>query len=102
MKEYIDRAMKVVNQIRLLGEDLPERRVVEKVMVTLLERFEAQILHLKMFGIFLSLLSLSLCVLYKLLNKGRHLEKKKGQVKMHFLHLKRQKCILMMQRKVLT
>ena len=43
VKEYINRVMKVVNQLRLLGEDLPERKVVEKVMVTLLERFKAKI-----------------------------------------------------------
>lgn len=42
VKEYIDKVMKVVNQARLLGEDFPERRVVEKVMVTLPERFEAK------------------------------------------------------------
>ena len=35
VKEYIDRVMKVVNQVRLLREDLLEKkRVVEKVMVT--------------------------------------------------------------------
>ena len=43
VKEYIDRVIKVVNQVRLLGEDLPEKRVVEKVMVTLPERFEVKI-----------------------------------------------------------
>ncbi|XP_052206843.1 uncharacterized protein LOC127811178 [Diospyros lotus] len=47
VKEYIDRVIKVVNQVRLLGEDLPEKRVVEKVMVTLPERFEAKISSLE-------------------------------------------------------
>ncbi|KAL0455075.1 UNVERIFIED_CONTAM: hypothetical protein Slati_0846700 [Sesamum latifolium] len=42
VKEYIDRVMKVVNRMRLMGEDLPEKKIVEKVMVTLLERFEAK------------------------------------------------------------
>ena len=35
VKAYIDRVMKVVNQIRLMGEELSEKRIVEKVMVTL-------------------------------------------------------------------
>ncbi|KAK4413974.1 hypothetical protein Salat_2810200 [Sesamum alatum] len=47
VKEYIDRVMKVVNRIRLMGEDLPEKRIVEKVMVTLPERFEAKISSLE-------------------------------------------------------
>jgi len=33
----------VVNKIRLLREDLPDRRIVEKVLVSLPERFEAKI-----------------------------------------------------------
>ncbi|KAH6770772.1 hypothetical protein C2S52_015575, partial [Perilla frutescens var. hirtella] len=47
IKEYIDKVMKVVNQIRLLGEELPEKRIVEKVMVTLPERFESKISSLE-------------------------------------------------------
>ncbi|KAL0458578.1 UNVERIFIED_CONTAM: hypothetical protein Slati_0485000 [Sesamum latifolium] len=47
VKEYIDRVMKVVNRIRLMGEDLPEKRIVEKVMVILPERFEAKISSLE-------------------------------------------------------
>ena len=47
VKAYIDRVMKVVNQIRLMGEELPEKRIVEKVMVTLPERFEAKISSLE-------------------------------------------------------
>ena len=47
VKAYIDRVMKVVNQIRLMGEELPEKRIVEKVMVTLLERFEAKLSSLE-------------------------------------------------------
>ena len=43
VKEYIERAMKTVNQVRLLGDELLERMIVEKVMVTLLENFEAKI-----------------------------------------------------------
>ena len=47
VKDYSERLMKTVNQIRLLGEDLPERRVVEKVLVSLLERFESKISSLE-------------------------------------------------------
>lgn len=43
VKDYIDRVIKIVNQFRLLGEELSEKKIVEKVMVTLLKRFEAKI-----------------------------------------------------------
>ena len=47
VKAYIDRVIKVVNHIMLMGEELPEKRIVEKVMVTLPERFEAKIFSLE-------------------------------------------------------
>ncbi|XP_057984522.1 uncharacterized protein LOC131169324 [Hevea brasiliensis] len=47
VKEYSDKVIKVVNQIRVLGEDLPDKRVVEKILVSLPERFEAKISSLK-------------------------------------------------------
>ena len=34
--------MKVANQIRMLGEELTERRIVEKVLVSVPERFKAK------------------------------------------------------------
>ena len=37
----------MVNKIRLLRQDLPDRRIVEKVLVSLLERFEAKISSLE-------------------------------------------------------
>lgn len=40
LAEYTDRISSIVNNIRLLGEDFPDSRVVEKVLVTLPERFE--------------------------------------------------------------
>ena len=43
IKEYVDRLMEVVNKIRLLGKDLIDQRVVEKVLVSLLERYESKI-----------------------------------------------------------
>ncbi|XP_058004059.1 retrovirus-related Pol polyprotein from transposon TNT 1-94 [Hevea brasiliensis] len=47
VKEYADRVMNIVNQIRLLGEEMEEKRVVEKVMVTLPDKFEAKISSLE-------------------------------------------------------
>jgi len=47
IKEYFDRLLTVVNKIRLLREDLPDRMIVEKVLVSLPERFEAKILSLE-------------------------------------------------------
>jgi len=37
----------VVNKIRLLREDLPDKRIVEKVLASLPERFEAKISSLQ-------------------------------------------------------
>jgi transposase InsO family protein len=47
VKDYADRLMKVVNQIRLLGEDLPDKRIVEKVLISLPEKFESKISSLE-------------------------------------------------------
>jgi len=43
IKEYFDRLLAAVNKIQLLREYLPDRRIVEKVLVSLPERFEAKI-----------------------------------------------------------
>nr|GMD97106.1 Retrovirus-related Pol polyprotein from transposon RE1 [Ipomoea batatas] len=43
MTYYSERLKKVVNKIRLLGEELPDDRVVEKILVTLPKRFESKI-----------------------------------------------------------
>ncbi|XP_031127533.1 uncharacterized protein LOC116029625 [Ipomoea triloba] len=47
LKDYSERLKKVVNKIRLLGEELPDDRVVEKILVTLPERFESKISSLE-------------------------------------------------------
>ncbi|XP_058003992.1 uncharacterized protein LOC131180657 [Hevea brasiliensis] len=47
LKEYTDRLMTVVNKIKLLGEDLSDKRVVEKVLVSLPDRFEPKISSLE-------------------------------------------------------
>ncbi|KAG8488362.1 hypothetical protein CXB51_016389 [Gossypium anomalum] len=43
IKQYADRIMATVNNIRLLGVDFAESRAVEKVITTLPERFESKI-----------------------------------------------------------
>ncbi|XP_016755279.1 uncharacterized protein [Gossypium hirsutum] len=47
VKQYSDRIMAVVNSIRLLGEQFNEARIVEKVLSTLPERYEAKISSLE-------------------------------------------------------
>nr|XP_048332204.1 uncharacterized protein LOC125423053 [Ziziphus jujuba var. spinosa] len=47
VKDFIDRLMKVVNQIKILGEELSDRKVVEKVLVSLPEKFESKISSLE-------------------------------------------------------
>ena len=43
IRDFFDRLLFIVNKVRLLGEDLPDKRVVEKILVTLPERFESKI-----------------------------------------------------------
>ncbi|XP_052197215.1 uncharacterized protein LOC127804394 [Diospyros lotus] len=47
VKEYMNRVVKVVNQIKMLGDEFPESRIVEKVLVILPERFESKISSLE-------------------------------------------------------
>ena len=47
VREFFDRISKVVTQIRLLGEDISDQRVVEKILVCLPEMFEAKISSIK-------------------------------------------------------
>lgn len=47
IEEFSNKLMKVVNQIRLLEEELSDTKIVEKVFVTLPERFEAKISSLE-------------------------------------------------------
>ncbi|KAL4309595.1 hypothetical protein GQ457_01G033490 [Hibiscus cannabinus] len=43
IKDFSNRLMDVVNQIRLYDENLPDAKVVEKVMISVPQRFEAKI-----------------------------------------------------------
>ncbi|GKV27556.1 hypothetical protein SLEP1_g36718 [Rubroshorea leprosula] len=47
VKEYADRVLKIVNQIRLNGEELSDRSVVQKVLVSLPEKFKPKISSLE-------------------------------------------------------
>jgi hypothetical protein len=40
IRYFSDKLLSIVNKARLLGEDLPNKRVVEKILETLPERFE--------------------------------------------------------------
>ena len=47
VKEFVDKLSKVATQIRLLGEQLSDERVVEKILVCLPEMFETKISSLE-------------------------------------------------------
>ncbi|XP_044504630.1 uncharacterized protein LOC123224897 [Mangifera indica] len=47
VKDYIDRLMKIVNQLTLLGELISKNKVVAQVLVSLPEKFEAKIFSLE-------------------------------------------------------
>lgn len=42
-REFTEKVMKIVNQIKMIGEELTNKRVIEKVLVSLPERFKAKI-----------------------------------------------------------
>ncbi|GKV40316.1 hypothetical protein SLEP1_g47976 [Rubroshorea leprosula] len=45
--QYTNKLMDVVNRIRLHGEEFPDRRVVEKIIVSVLDKFESKISAIK-------------------------------------------------------
>jgi len=47
IKEYSDRLLNIASRVRLLGSSLPESRIVQKILVTILEKFEATITSLE-------------------------------------------------------
>ena len=47
IKDFSSHISKLVNQVRLLGEEFPESRIVEKVLVSLPEKFEHKICSLE-------------------------------------------------------
>ena len=47
VKEYSDRLLNIANNVRLLGSKFPDSRLVQKILVTVPERFEATISSLE-------------------------------------------------------
>ena len=47
VNDYKDKLMMIANKIRMLGEEFLDRRVVEKILVTLPKRFEYKISSLE-------------------------------------------------------
>ncbi|GMJ09478.1 hypothetical protein HRI_004617000 [Hibiscus trionum] len=47
VKEYSDRLVSIANKVRLLGSSLVDSRIVQKILVTIPERFEATITTLE-------------------------------------------------------
>ena len=47
VKEYSDRLLGIANKVRLLGSEFPDSRLVQKILVTIPERFEATISSLE-------------------------------------------------------
>ena len=47
VKEYSDRLLSIANKVRLLGYVLSDSRIVEKLLVTIPEKFEATITTLE-------------------------------------------------------
>lgn len=47
IKEYSERLLSIANRVRLLGSSLANSRIVEKILVTVPERFEATITTLE-------------------------------------------------------
>ena len=47
ISKYGDRLSLIINNVRLLGEEFTDKRIMEKVLVTLPERFESKISSLE-------------------------------------------------------
>ncbi|XP_034910696.1 uncharacterized protein [Populus alba] len=47
IKEYSEKLLGIVNKVRLLGTDFTDCRIVEKILVTVHERYEASITTLE-------------------------------------------------------
>ena len=47
IKEYSERLLSIANRVRLLGLEFKDSRIVEKILVTIPERFEATITTLE-------------------------------------------------------
>ncbi|KAK9105840.1 hypothetical protein Scep_022684 [Stephania cephalantha] len=47
IKEYSDKLLSIVNKVRLLGDEFPDKRIIQKILVTAPEKYEATIASLE-------------------------------------------------------
>lgn len=47
MKEFLNKIMEIVNQIWLQDEDFPDQKILEKILICLLKKYEAKIWSLE-------------------------------------------------------
>ena len=47
INEYSKRLFSIVNYVRFFGDEFSDSRIIQKILVTILEKFEATILFLK-------------------------------------------------------
>nr|KYP41595.1 hypothetical protein KK1_037041 [Cajanus cajan] len=47
IKSYADKLLSIANKVRLLGKDFSDERIVQKILVTVPEKYESKILALK-------------------------------------------------------
>jgi hypothetical protein len=47
IKEYSDKLLNIANKVRFLGAEFLDSRIVEKILVTITERYEASIATLE-------------------------------------------------------
>ncbi|XP_057451592.1 uncharacterized protein LOC130743382 [Lotus japonicus] len=47
IRDYADRLLSIANKMRLLGKDFPDERIVQKILVTIPEKYELKISGLK-------------------------------------------------------
>ena len=47
IKEYSNKLLNIANRVRLLESSLPDSRIIEKILITVPERFEASLTTLE-------------------------------------------------------
>lgn len=47
IKDYADKLLNIVNKVKLLGKDFPDERIVQKILVTVPEKYESRISSLE-------------------------------------------------------
>jgi len=43
IKAYVERLLSIANKVRLLGKDFSNERIVQKILVIVLEKYESKI-----------------------------------------------------------